>query len=150
MDILLAAPDEKGRHTRPLVLASFDIATDQEKPDAQDSRGHVTARWGVPTPSGHTYVLPTTVDQARNRVMDFAQGGIEGWDADEGVPEPTWEVVSVLLEEIERLKMLPALVAKDYRDAREALDPDCPLDFYRGALDAIDEVGRRIMEQDRG
>jgi hypothetical protein len=105
----------------------------------------MTANWNTPTPSGHTYKPPTTVAAARERCNDFAQGEIESWDAAERVPDPAWDVVGMLLDEIERLQMIPAFVHNDYK--RASVDSVRP-NFYQGALDAIDEVGRRMMEKE--
>ena len=107
----------------------------------------MTAEWNTPTPSGHTYRPPTTVAEVRQRCTDFGQGWAEHWDEAECVPGPTWETVSVLLDEIERLRMIPAIVHNDYKSARDS-NPDSQSPFYAGALDAIDEVGRRIMEKE--
>jgi hypothetical protein len=109
----------------------------------------MTAEWNTPTPSGHAYKPPTTMAEARERCNDFAQGEIESWDAAERIPDPTWEVVGMLIDEIERLQMIPALVHNDFKSARDT-NPDGESPFYTGALDAIDEVGRRMMEADCG
>jgi hypothetical protein len=110
----------------------------------------MTAEWGVETPAGHTYNLPRTEDAVRQRCMDFMQGEIEHWDDPELVPTPTWEVVSVLLEELDRFRHIRAVVEGDYIKAQR-LSPESTKNenFYQGARDALDEVRRRMLEVDR-
>jgi len=105
----------------------------------------LTAEWNVPTPAGHTYKPPATVAEVRQRCLDYAQGQIESWDDTECIPDPTWDVVGVLLDEIDRLQMIPAMVHNDFKAASVDATNEA---FYRGALDAVDEVGRRMMEKE--
>jgi len=130
--------DEFPRHAQMIVLRLIDTLTKGKSMPAQ---------WGVPTPSGHAYRVPTTYADARERVNDFAQGEIESWDDAERCPEPTWEVVSHLLDEIERLRMIPTMVHDDFKAASSDSMNDM---FYRGAIDAADEVRRRMKDPDHG
>lgn len=109
----------------------------------------MTAEWDRPTPTGHIYRTPDTIADVRERCNDYGQGWAEGWMPNEMVPDPTWEIVGMLMDEIERLHMLPDIVKGDYTEA--AKTHGTPLShFYAGAIDATDEVGRRMREGDHG
>ncbi len=104
----------------------------------------MTAEWGVPTPSGHIYHEPTSVSQARQRSMDFAQGCFERWDDAECVADPTWDVVSILLDEVERLRTIPMLAYRDYNVAQD--DPRTNSGFPDGTLEACTEILYRMAQ----
>lgn len=70
--------------------------------------------WPYTTPTGFVYCYPSSI--ANNiKTLDIymiysTQGEAEGWDATELPPEPTWEMVSDLLEEI---RVLTRLASRD-------------------------------------
>lgn len=62
-------------------------------------------QWPYTTPSGHTYVEPTTYESLRGRVNDYAQAIIETWADDERPPTTvTWEMLGIALRDRDRLR----------------------------------------------
>lgn len=112
----------------------------------------MTAEWGVPTPSGHVYHVPTTYADTCDRINDFIQGEIESWDDVERCPEPTWEIVSHLLDEIERQRIVVATVRSEWTEAGvRYIDIDKGMDrWYAGGIDALADVAKRFEEPDCG
>ena len=97
--------------------------------------------WGAETPSGWTYKTPKTIPDIMERGIDYAQGDVENWDEAELPPDPTWEMVAILLDEIDRLKRLPSLTLADFNAAspigRQA-------SFNKGVEAAVKEINHRI------
>lgn len=63
----------------------------------------MSGSWPYTTPTGHVYAGPTTYEELKARHLDAALAEIEHWDADECPPDPTWEMIGLAHEEIERL-----------------------------------------------
>lgn len=63
------------------------------------------------TPSGHTYVEPTTLDEIRKRCSTWAQGIAESWDEAELPPPPTWTMIGTLLKALDDAVAVALLVS---------------------------------------
>lgn len=72
------------------------------------------ATWPYTTPEGYVYsfsdknpCMAARIELLQIYADDYAQGYVEGWDKAELPPQPTWEMVGVLLREIQRYRNLP-------------------------------------------
>lgn len=59
--------------------------------------------WPRTTPSGYTYDPPVTYQELKDRHVCAALAVIENWDKGEEPPEPTWEMVGIAHQEVERI-----------------------------------------------
>lgn len=73
--------------------------------------------WPYTTPEGYTYCYPNPLADKMKTLetymADAAQGGLEGWDDAELPPEPTWAMVSDLLEEIRVLTRRASVLRRE-------------------------------------
>jgi hypothetical protein len=74
-------------------------ALDEARAEVERLRTEHT--WPKTTPTGHTYVAPTTYDELRERHTDAAQAFVEWWSPSECPPEPTWEMVGLAHKEVD-------------------------------------------------
>lgn len=77
--------------------------------------------WPYTTPSGHTYVEPTTCAEIQERVNDWCQAHFESWDEAERPPQPTWDMIGICLHEILRLRTLASLAQETIKATDEKL-----------------------------
>lgn len=105
-----------------------------------------TSEWGVPTPSGHIYHLPTTPLAAHSRCLDHAQGIIEHWDEAERCPTPTWDVVGCLLDEIGRRERVVRSVIDEFL----ASESYSTISLHDGLNLVLEETLERFHQDDDG
>lgn len=103
----------------PILQASY--AREDELQRLSDGRWSKARDWPKTTPSGHTYEIPTTYEQLKARHVDAAQALIEGWDADECPPEPTWEMVGLAHGRIAELEAALAAAQELIRPLADTL-----------------------------
>lgn len=129
------AKNVAGRESLNLVNAQRDHRAEVERLTAQHT-------WPKTTSDGHTYEAPTTYSELVRLVNDATKGVVEGWDAGELPPEPTWTMVGIALREVQRLTR-----DRTVKDSRTVALPD-PADVPKGEvwivrLDGKEGVGVR-------